>query len=62
MRYNLHVSKHLILLWQIQIINRAIETAKPGSPLYRKPFANDPRKADRGTCCRLEMAYAVENV
>ena len=29
-------------MWQIQIINRAIETAKPGSPLYRKPFANDP--------------------
>ena len=46
MRYNLHVSNHLIVLWQIQLINRAIETAnlKQGSPMYRKPFANDPSK------------------
>ena len=42
MRYNLHVSNHLIFLWQIQLINAAIEKAKPGQPLYRKPFANDP--------------------
>ena len=33
---------NVVFVWKVHIINTAITKAKPGSPLYQKPFVNDP--------------------
>ena len=33
---------NVVFVWKVHIINTAITKAKPGSPLYRQPFVNDP--------------------
>ena len=33
---------NVVFVWKVHMINTAITKAKPGSPLYRKPFVNDP--------------------
>ncbi len=50
-------------MWQIHLINAAIDKARPGTPLFRKQHAQDPsEKGIEVHVAALKMEHAVQNV